>query len=115
MIPRTKHKLIIMTCFLAAWCSSSSSHSFCYLKFDDHLSGILFLILSFVLKEMEISGLYYVFSLVGNDLVLCRLALGRSQEVDWSCYDGASAAFLAYQFNIGKVFHIPFLCANTSS
>lgn len=65
-----------------------------------------------VLEDMDALGLFDVISLDGHDLVLCLLALRRSQEIDSSRYGSTDPAFSCNDFKAWQVFDAPPLHAN---
>lgn len=61
---------------------------------------------------MEVLGLYDVIRSFSYDLVLCLLAIRRSQERDWSRCGGSNLALFGYDFETGQGFDVPPLRAS---
>lgn len=102
-------------CFFAVCRNSNSSHSLGHVQFDHHLGGILILLPTGVLKDVEVLGFYDVKRLVGFDPVLCLLALRRLQEIDWSRHGGENPPYLGCDLKTRQAFDILPLCVNKRS
>lgn len=104
MFSRTENGLMAMA-FFATLPNDSSWYSSTYLQFDHQRADKLASLSIYVLKWIEMLGLYSIIRRDRYDPVLCLSTYSRSREVCWSHYSSSVPVFLGYAFSTGKVFH----------
>lgn len=96
MIAWTEDALIRMACLIAACWSGNSSHSSVHVRLDHQCGGIIVLLPTGDLKNVEEICLYHDLRLDTYKPGLCLSALQRMHGIEWSRYRDSDPYFLLW-------------------